>query len=70
MHPPHPQPPFLQGGVSLQQNFQKGGGPAEPQLLEGAAGKERVPNFFQGGGCNFHTKNKLKPEIFSDKKSL
>lgn len=23
------------GGVSLQQNFQKGGGPAEPQLLEG-----------------------------------
>ena len=56
--------------MSLQQNFQKGGGPAEPQLLEGAAGKERVPNFFQGGGCNFHTKNKLKPEIFSDKKSL
>ena len=68
--PPPPTTISAGGGVSLQQNFQKGGGPAEPQLLEGAAGKERVPNFFQGGGCNFHTKNKLKPEIFSDKKSL
>ena len=27
--------------------------------------------FFQGGGgCNFHTKNKLKFEIFNDKNSL
>ena len=32
----------------------------------------REGNFFQGGGggCNFHIKNKLKFEIFDDKKSL
>ena len=39
-----------------------------PQLLEGVTGKEggEVP-FFQGG-CTFHMKNKLKSEIFNDKK--
>ena len=41
---------------------------AGPQLLEGVAGKEGG-DFFQGGGSIF-TKNKLKYEIFNDKKSL
>ena len=42
-----------------------------PQLLEGVAGKEGMP-FFRGGreDCNFHIKNKLKSEIFDDKKSF
>ena len=57
-------PPFLQGGLSLQPNFKK----------EMVVGKEGVCDFFQegvgGGGCNFHVKNKLKSEIFNDKKSL
>ena len=56
------------GGVSLQPNFQKGGGLTGPQLLEGGCW-ERGGDFFQGG-CNFHIKNKLKSEIFNDKKSL
>ena len=37
-----------------------------PQLLEGVTGKEGRA-FFQGG-CTFHMKNKLKSEIFNDKK--
>ena len=68
-------PPFLQGGLSLQPNFQKGGDLTGPQLLEMVVGKEGVCDFFQegvegGGGCNFHVKKKLKSEIFNDKKSL
>ena len=39
----------------------KGGGLTGPQLLEGVAGKE---------GLQFSHKNKLKSEIFNDKKSL
>ena len=39
-----------------------------PQLLEGVGGKVGG-DFFQGG-CNFYIKDKLKSEIFSDKKSL
>ena len=63
-------PPFLQeegGESSLQPNFQKGG-LTGPHVLEGAAGKEGMTFF--SGGCNFHIKNKLKSEIFNDKKSL
>ena len=66
-------PTFLQGGLSLQPNFQKGGrkggGLERPQLLEGGCW-ERVGDFFKGGRCNFHIKNKLKSEIFNEKKSL
>ena len=51
--------------LSLQPNFQKGG-LTGPQVLEGAAGKEAMTFF--SGGCNFHIKNKLKSEIFNDKK--
>ena len=56
------------GGVETPTKFSKRGGLTGPQLLEGVAGKEGG-DFFQGG-CNFHIKNKLKSEIFNDKKSL
>ena len=39
------------------------------QLLEGVDGKKGVTSF-RGGGCNFHIKNKLKSEIFNDKKKF
>ena len=45
-----------------------GGGLTGPQLLEGGCW-ERGGDFF-GGDFNFHTKNKLKSEIFNDKKGL
>ena len=61
-------PRFLQGGLSFQHKFQKWGGLTRSQLLEGVCW-ERGGNFFQGG-CNFDIKNKLKSEIFNDKKSL
>ena len=62
-------PSFVQGGLTLQPNFQKGGeGLTGPQLLQGVARKE-VGDFFQGG-CSCHIKNKLKFEICNDKKSL
>ena len=38
------------------------------QLLEEVAGKEGV--IFFRGNCNCHIKDKLKSEIFNDKKSL
>ena len=34
-------PPFLQGGLSLQPNFQKGGGLTGPQFLEGGCWERR-----------------------------
>ena len=56
-------PPLSDGGrVEPPTKFSKRGGLTGPQLLEGG-------DFFQGG-CNFHIKNKLKSEIFNDKKSL
>ena len=53
------------GELSLQPNFQKGGGGGLTgfQLLEAGCWE-------RGGGCNFHIKNKLKSETFNDKKSL
>ena len=51
--------PSGRGDLSLQPNFQKGGG------LTGKRGR-----LFLGGGCNFHIKDKLKSKIFNDKKSL
>ena len=61
-------PPFLQGWVEPPTKFSKRGGLAGTQLLEGVAGKEGG-DFFQGG-LQFSHKNKLKSEIFNDKKSL
>ena len=69
------QPPLSAGGgggLSLQPNFQKGWGLTGLQLLEGGCW-ERGERLFlgEGGGCcNCHIKNKLKSEIFNDKKSL
>ena len=58
------------GGVNLQPNFQKGErGLTGPQLFEGGC-QERGGDFFQDEGCKFSIKNKLKCEIFNDKKSL
>ena len=60
--------PFLLGGWTSNQIFKKGGaGLTGPQLLERVAGKEGWL-FSWGWGCNFHIKNKLKSEIFNDKK--
>ena len=62
-------PPLSDGGrVEPPTKFSKRGGLTGPQLLEGGCW-ERGGDFFQGG-CNFHIKNKLKSEIFNDKKSL
>ena len=59
-------PPFLLGeGVELPTKFSKRVGLTGPQLLERVAGKKGG-----GGGCNLQIKNKLKSEIFNDKKSL
>ena len=50
------------GGGEPPTKFSKKGGLTGPWLLEGG-------DFFQVG-CNFHIKNKLKSEIFNEKKGL
>ena len=57
------------GGLNLLPNFQKGGGLAGSQFLEGVAGKEGSP-FSGEGAFRFYRKKKLKTEIFNNKKSL
>ena len=62
-----------EGGLSLLLNFQKGGAWQDLSLqISGSqrvvAGKDRG-DFFQVG-CSFYIKNKLKSEIFNDKKGL
>ena len=66
----HSLDPLSAGGLSLRPNFQKGGGGGltDNNFLKRVAGKE-VGDFLQGG-CIFRIKNKLKSEIFNDKKSL
>ena len=63
-------PPFLQGrgGLSLQPNFQKGGGWQDLDFYMGVAWKEGM-TFFRRGLQILH-KNKLKSEISNDKKAL
>ena len=46
------------------------GGFTGPQHLEENFWERGGAFFREGGGCNFHTKNKLKFEIFNDKNSL
>ena len=60
-------PPFCRG-VEPPTKFSERWGLTGPQLLEGVTRKEGA-TFFRGG-CDFHIKNKLKSEIFNDKKSL
>ena len=65
-------PPDLRGGggwLSLQPNFQKGGGLDRTfTFRRGLLGKRGV-TFFRGD-CNCHIKNKLKSEISNDKECL
>ena len=67
VHSGHP-PPLSAGGVEPPTKFSKRGGLTGPQLLEGGCW-EKGGDLFQGG-CNCHIKNKLKSEIFNDKKIL
>ena len=60
--------PFCREVAPPTKFSKRGGGLAGPQPLEGVAGKE-VGDFFQWC-CNCHIKNKLKYEIFNDKKGL
>ena len=71
-------PPFcLEGGeggeLNLLPNFQKGG-VGRTLVFRGGFVKKRGVTFLMGrggggvGGCNFYLKNKLKSEIFNDKK--
>ena len=63
--------PLSAGGLNFQPNFQKGGTWKVLYFYREVAGKEGVTFFYGGGGgCNFTQKNKLKSEIFYDKKSL
>ena len=54
-------------GLILYQIFKKGAFTG-PQFLVGVAGKE-AGDLFQGGEGGFYMKNKLKYEIFNDKKN-
>ena len=62
-----PPPPFY-WGVLPPTKFSKREGLTRHQLLDGGCW-ERWGDFFQGG-CNFYIKNKLKSEIFNDKKKF
>ena len=63
-------PPSLSAfGLNFQPSFQKGGGLTGSQFLEGDCW-EKGSDLFQGGSCSFYIKNKLKSEIFNDKKNL
>ena len=63
-HSVHPS--FCRDGLSLQPNFQKGGHDKTSTFRGGCW--ERWGDFFQGAGWNFHITNKVKSEIFNDKK--
>ena len=70
VHPP--PPPFCRGGWASNQVFKKRGRDRTSTFRGGLLGK-RGWLFTQGGRgevCNFHIKNKLKFEIFNDKKSF
>ena len=56
--------------LSCSEDIVRGSGLTGPQLLELGCW-ERGGDFFQGrGGLRFSHKNKLKSEVFNDKKSL
>ena len=62
--------PLSAGELNFQPNFQKGGDLKGSLLLEGGYWKRGGVIFLRGGGAIFTQKNKLKSEIFYDKKSL
>ena len=55
------------GGTEPPTKFSKSGSLKRPQLVEVNCW-EREGDFFQGVGCNFHIKNKLKSENLMSKK--
>ena len=58
-------PSFLLGrGVEPHTNFSKSGG------LDRILTRKKGGDLFEGEGCNFYIKNKLKSEIFNGKRSL
>ena len=63
--------PYLSAreGVEPPTKFSKSGDLKRPQMLEGVAENEWV-TFFRGRELQFSHENKLKSEIFNDKKSL
>ena len=70
----HPPPPLLFSVVGDERptKFSKrrgGGGGVVDRISLFIAGKVGAVAFFKGG-CSFDIKNKLKSEIFNDKKSL
>ena len=62
---------FYAEKLNLLPNFKKkeGGAWQDLNFESGVAGKEGS-NFFQGGRSFYKKKDKLKSEIFNDKKSL
>ena len=77
VHPPPPPPPLSAVGVggevglSLQPNFKKGELDRTSTFTGGLLGKRGVTFFGGGGGGGVQlSHNKLKSEIFDDKKSL
>ena len=63
---------FLQGVWASNQIFEKGGGGGLDGTWAFRRGllRKRGMTSFREGGCNLYIKNKLKSEIFNDKKSL
>ena len=60
--------------MNLPPNFQKGGGLDRTLIFRGGVGGNEgvtFSNFLRGGegGCNFYIKDKLKSEMFNDKKN-
>ena len=73
MHSVHPRPFLLRGGwgggVEPPTKFQKGGLNRTSTFRGGLLEKRGVTFSREGGGFNFHIKNKVKSEIFNDKKT-
>ena len=68
----HSAPRHFAGRLNLQPNSQKGGG-LDINFCRRVGGKEGGELFESEGSCNFcnfYVKDKLKSEIFNDKKSL
>ena len=65
--------PLSARGAEPPTKCSKRGGFTGPQIWEAVAGKEGLTFFrggTRGGGVQFYEKNKLKPEIFNDKKFI
>ena len=63
-------PPFCRGVEPPTNDRVRGGGLDRTSTFRGEVAGKRGMTFFKGGGegCNFYIKNKLRFEIFNDKK--